>query len=321
MAKWEKHLESVINDMRREDMCVQTEDFSLRKGTLVRGIGSFYTVRDSKRQEYILRCKKKIRRGNLFPLVGDEVMFSPGLGEEHGWIEEILPRRTVSLRPPVANVSKLVIVTAPVPEPDMLLVDRQISRAFSQGMNVLIVVNKCDLDGELAETIRKDYLGAGIPVCAVSAKNRTGLEQIREALSDGSLCCFSGQSGAGKSTLLNVLLDLNLETGVISQKIARGKNTTRHTELIEKNGIRVMDTAGFNLLEAETMLEPEKLRDRYPEFCPYEGKCRFRECLHDREPGCAVADAAKNGMISINRLERYRLLLEETREAWRERYD
>ena len=111
---------------------------------------------------------------------------------------------------------------------------------------------------------------------------------MREALGGDALCCFTGQSGAGKSTMLNALLDLDLETGDISRKISRGKNTTRHTELIEKNGIRVMDTAGFNLLEAESALEPEKLKERYPEFVPYEGKCRFRECLHDREPGCAL---------------------------------
>ena len=117
------------------------------------------------------------------------------------------------------------------------------------------------------------------------------------------------------------LLGLDLETGDISRKISRGKNTTRHTELIEKNGIRVMDTAGFNLLEAETALAPETLRERYPEFIPYEGKCRFRECLHDREPGCAVDEAARQGMISKNRLERYRTLLAEAREVWRERYD
>jgi ribosome biogenesis GTPase len=306
---------------REKEQATQPLGRPLKKGTLIRGIGSFYTVRDAERQEYILRCKKKFRRENLSPLVGDEVMFSPGQGEEHGWLEEILPRKTVCLRPPVANVTRLVIVIAPVPEPDLLLVDRQISRAFSQGMDVLMIVNKCDLDDSLADRMRREYEQTGIRVIAASAKTGTGIEEVRKALADDALCCFTGQSGAGKSTMLNRLLDLNLETGNISVRISRGKNTTRHTELIEKNGIRVMDTAGFNLLEAENDLEPEKLRERYPEFAPYEGKCRFRECLHDREPGCAVAEAAKNGMISTGRLERYRALLAETREVWRERYD
>ena len=301
---------------------VQPNERNLMRGTLVRGIGSFYTVRDTEGKEFTLRCKKKFRRDKIIPLVGDDVLFSPGQGEEHGWLEEILPRKTVCLRPPVANVTKLVIVIAPVPEPDLLLVDRQISRAVDQGMEIIMVVNKCDLDSTaLAEIIRSEYQQTGIRVIAASAKEGKGLEEIRKELAGDALCCFTGQSGAGKSTLLNKLLGLELETGDISRKISRGKNTTRHTELIEKNGIRVMDTAGFNLLEAENALEPEKLKERYPEFTKYEGKCRFRECLHDREPGCAVTEAAAQGMISQGRLDRYRALLAETREVWRERYD
>ena len=299
----------------------QYEDKQMKKGTLVRGIGSFYTVRDTDLQEYTLRCKKKFRRAHISPLVGDDVLFSPGQGEEHGWLEEILPRRTVSLRPPVANVQKLVIVISPVPEPDLLLVDRQISRAFSQAMDVLIVANKNDLDCMLYDKIKQEYVGTGITVLSASAKNMTGIDELRKALQDRKLCCFTGQSGAGKSTLINALLHVNLETGNISRKISRGKNTTRHTELIEKNGIRIMDTPGFNLLEAENLLEPEMLKERYPEFSQYAGKCRFRECLHDREPGCAVEKAVKEGKISPGRLERYRMLLAETREIWRERYD
>ena len=296
-------------------------DITLKKGTLIRGIGSFYTVRDSAHQEYTLRCKKKFRRDGISPLVGDEVLFSPGQGEEHGWLEEILPRKTECLRPPVATVTKLVIMTAPVPEPDLLLVDRQISRAYAQGMDILLVVNKCDLNPDTAEQMKKEYNPAGIQVIPISAKTGKGLEQLRKALTGSALCCFTGQSGAGKSTTLNALLDLDLETGTISRKIARGKNTTRHTELIEKNGIRVMDTAGFNLLEAENALDPGELKNRYPEFAPYEGKCRFRECLHDREPGCAVTAAAEKGEISSGRLERYRELLAEAKTVWRDRYD
>ena len=300
---------------------VSPEEGILKRGILVRGIGSFYTVRDSEKQEYTLRCKKKFKHEKMTPLVGDDVLFIPGQGEEHGWLEAILPRRTCCLRPPVANVNCLVIVVAPVPEPDLLLVDRQISRAFCQGMEVLMIVNKTDLDDTLAEKIGLEYVHTGIRVIGASAKNGTGLDIIRKALYGNKLCCFTGQSGAGKSTMLNALLDLDLETGDISRKISRGKNTTRHTELIEKNGIRVMDTAGFNLLEAENAMEPDKLKDRYPEFRPYEGKCRFRECLHDREPGCAVVEAASSGLISEGRLRRYRILLAETKEVWRSRYD
>ena len=298
---------------------MKDETLSMMRGTLIRGIGSFYTAKDETGSTYTLRCKKKFRRQGISPLTGDEVLFTPGEGEEHGWIEEILPRKTVCLRPPVANVTRLVIVLAPVPEPDLLLTDRMISRAAAQGMDILIAVNKTDLDSGLAPQIREEYRAAEIRVLPVSGKTGDGLEALREAM-QGALCCLTGQSGAGKSTLLNALMGLELETGDISRKIARGKNTTRQAELIEKDGLRVMDTAGFNLLEPEKKLEPEKLRERYPEFRPFEGKCRFRECLHDREPGCAVQAAAEQGAIHPERLRRYRALLQETREEWRERY-
>ena len=294
---------------------------ALMTGTILRGIGSFYTVKeDETGEQWTLRAKKKFRRERISPLPGDRILFIPGEGEEHGWIEEILPRKTMCLRPPVANVETLVIVLAPVPEADLLLADRQMSRAFQQGMRVLLAVNKQDLDPELAGRLSEEYRAAGVPVFPVSALEGTGLEPLRKAM-EGSLCCLTGQSGAGKSTLLNALMNLHLETGEISRKIARGKNTTRHVELIEGGGLRVMDTAGFSLLESEKNLPPEELKTRYPEFLPLEGKCRFRECLHDREPGCAVAEAAAQGRVHPARWERYRLLLAETRENWKSRYD
>ena len=293
----------------------------LRSGTILRGVGSFYTVlQENTGEQWTLRAKKRFRREHITPLPGDRILFSPGEGEEHGWIEEILPRKTLCLRPPVANVETLVIVLAPEPEADLLLTDRMAARAFSQGMKVVLAVNKTDLDESLAEQLRDQYAEAGIPVCAVSARERTGLEELR-SLMEGSLCCLSGQSGAGKSSLLNAILGLSLETGEISRKIARGKNTTRHVELLCAGGLRVMDTAGFSLLEPEKNLPPEKLKERYPEFAGYEGKCRFTECLHDREPGCAVAEAVRAGKIHPARWDRYRELLGEIRETWRNRYD
>ena len=292
----------------------------MRQGTLVRGFGGFYTVRDAEGQEFTLRCKKKFRRLGLSPLVGDEVLFTPGEGEEHGWLEEILPRSSQCLRPPVANVSLLLIVVAPVPEPDLLLVDRMMVRARAQGMDMLLVVNKCDLDEGLAQELSAQYAGAQVPVYAVSAESGQGLATLRERMG-GRLCCLTGQSGVGKSTLLNALLGLELETGEISQKIQRGKNTTRHAELLMVDGLQVLDTAGFSLLELDGGMEPVTLKEYYPEFAEYEGKCRFEPCYHDREPGCAVTAACGEGAIHPQRLARYRALLTEVRQAWRERYD
>lgn len=292
----------------------------MKRGTLTRGMGGFYTVVDEDGREFTLRCKKKFRRMGLSPLVGDEVNFTPGSGEEHGWLEDILPRRSECLRPPVANVTLLIIVVAPAPEPDLMLVDRLMIRAQRQGMRQMIAVNKCDMDASLAEKLRAQYAPAGAPVYAVSAKTGEGLEALRAQMAS-SLCCLTGQSGVGKSTLLNALLGLQLETGEISRRIQRGKNTTRHAELLMKDGLRVLDTAGFSLLELDGKMEPITLKESYPEFAPYEGQCRFEPCYHDREPGCAVTAACEIGVIHPERLARYRALLNDVKQAWRDRYD
>lgn len=291
------------------------------RGVLVRGFGGFYVAADETGAEYTLRCKKKFRRMRISPLVGDEVLFTPGTGEEHGWLEDILPRRSECLRPPVANVTLLLVVICPSPEPDLLLVDRLLVRARLQGMKTAIVVNKCDLDRGLAEDIRRQYTGADCPVLAVSARERSGLDEVRALMQGEGCCCLTGQSGVGKSTLLNALLGLSLETGDISEKIQRGKNTTRHAQLLLHDGIRVLDTAGFSLLELDARMEPDRLRECYPEFEPYEGRCRFTPCLHDREPGCAVTAALADGAVSQERVERYRTLLADVREVWKQRYN
>ena len=295
-------------------------DTEMKQGTLVRGFGGFYVAADAAGEEFTLRCKKKFRRMKLSPLVGDELLFTPGSGEEHGWLEEILPRTSECLRPPVANVGLLLIVVAPVPEPDLLLVDRMMVRARAQQMDMLLVINKCDLDESLADELRAQYAGAEVPVMPVSARSGKGLVELK-AMMGSRLCCLTGQSGVGKSTLLNALFGLELETGEISRKIQRGKNTTRHAELLMRDGMRVLDTAGFSLLELDGQMEPITLKDYYPEFADHEGECRFEPCFHDREPGCSVTAAVNEGTIHPERVARYRELLAEVKQAWRDRYD
>lgn len=295
-------------------------DTEMKQGTLIRGMGGFYTVADDQGREFTLRCKKKFRRMKISPLVGDQVLFTPGSGEEHGWLEEILPRKSQCLRPPVANVELLLIVVAPVPEPDLTLVDRMMIRARAQGMEMVLVINKCDLDESLAQTLHTQYARAQVAVCPVSAATGAGLDELKARM-QGCLCCLTGQSGVGKSTLLNALLGLELETGEISQKIQRGKNTTRHAELLMGDGLKVLDTAGFSLLELDGQMEPIALKTYYPEFARYEGCCRFEPCFHDKEPGCSVSAACEAGEIDPQRLMRYRALLAQVKQAWRERYD
>lgn len=293
------------------------------EGIIVQGRGGLYTVMDENGTEYTLRAKKKFRRQGMSPLVGDRVLFTPGqISDEHGWVDEILPRISQCLRPPVANVTLIALVVARFPEPDWTLIDKLLIYARRQNLQPILIVNKEDEEGDNAayEEACRVYAQADMEIFSVSALKNRGLEALKKRL-EGEICCFSGQSGVGKSTLLNALFGLSLETGEISQKIQRGKNTTRHAELFRFGRIQVMDTPGFSLLEMEENFDPVLLKDYYPEFLPYEGSCRFSPCYHDSEPGCAVQSALAEGTLNRERVERYRELLHECREAWRNRYD
>lgn len=296
------------------------EDLQSAEGVIVKGVGGLYYARGEDGGTHVLRARGIFRRRHITPMVGDRVRFTPGQGEEHGWVEEILPRESQLVRPPVANVRYLVIVLAPAPAPDYLLIDTLIAMALRQGIRPALVVNKCDLDGGTYEAVRSDYAGLGAPLLAVSALSGQGMDGLRSLLASG-VCCLAGQSGVGKSTLLCAATGLRLQTGEISQKIHRGRHTTRHAELLFSGEYRVLDTPGFSLLELWDGLEPIRLKEYYPEFAPYEGQCRFSPCYHLSEPGCAVLKAARSGEISQARLERYHLLLKKAQEAWRNRYD
>lgn len=293
------------------------------EGTLIRGRGGFYTVKSTDGTEYTLRAKKKFRHDHITPTIGDRVFFSPGSGDEHGWVEEILPRQNLCFRPQVANITRLCIVIAPKPEPDLLLIDKMLIYASKQNVSPLIIINKCELDDDecLYSHITQQYRNADAQVYRVSAHQDIGIDALRDALSN-CVSCFCGQSGVGKSSLLNALFKLDLETGEISRKIERGKNTTRHTELFIMNGLSVMDTPGFSLLEDDSAPEdPIFLKDSYPEFASYEGQCRFQPCYHGSEPGCAVTTAVQEGKIDSFRVARYRQMLITERERWKNRYD
>lgn len=296
------------------------DDLQSAEGVIVKGVGGLYYARGEDGGAHVLRARGIFRRRHITPMVGDRVRFTPGQGEEHGWVEEILPRESQLVRPPVANVRYLVIVLAPAPAPDYLLIDTLIAMALRQGIRPALVVNKCDLDGGTYEAVRSDYAGLGAPLLAVSALSGQGMDGLRSLLASG-VCCLAGQSGVGKSTLLCAATGLRLQTGEISQKIHRGRHTTRHAELLFSGEYRVLDTPGFSLLELWEGLEPIRLKEYYPEFAPYEGQCRFSPCYHLSEPGCAVLKAARAGEISQARLERYHLLLKKAQEAWRNRYD
>ena len=290
------------------------------QGIIVRGVGGFYFVLDAQGQTHQLRAQAKLRRARVTPMVGDRVEFTPGNEEEDGWLRTVLPRKNALTRPPVANIDvMLLVIAAAAPEPDLMMADRLLLAARECGVEAVIAVNKCDLDAEAARRVAEQYRGAGADVFAVCARTGAGVEALKKRLS-GCVHAVAGQSGAGKSTLLNALYGFGLQTGDVSRKIERGRHTTRRCELIPlEGGGMALDTPGFSLLETK-LRDPVTLRDDYPEFQPYKGKCRFSPCYHAAEPGCAVRAAVEAGEIDPERHARYVALLEEMKIRWRDRY-
>ncbi len=291
------------------------------KGRVLCGVGGFYTVLSSDGRKYTLRAQAKLRRQRIRPLVGDRVEFTPGEDDQDGWLEAVMSRKNELIRPPVANIDRIVIVLAAgTPEADLLLADRMLVYARMNEIKPVLVINKCDQDASCAEDIARQYAGAAIDIYQVCAASGEGVDALRKALV-GTIHAFGGQSGVGKSTLINRLYGLSQETGNLSEKIERGKNTTRHCELIPlSDGGMVLDTPGFSLLELNLM-DPIEFRKLIPEFSSYEGHCRFSPCMHVSEPGCVVQEAVDKGLIARERWERYKNLYGDLKQRWRERYD
>ncbi|HHV60793.1 MAG TPA: ribosome small subunit-dependent GTPase A [Clostridiaceae bacterium] len=276
-------------------------------GLILKGIGGFYYV---KSQEGIFECKARgvFRKDEIVPLPGDRVVFEILDSEKKtGVVRKIEPRFSYLERPKVANVNQIAIVLAArSPEPDFLLLDKLLITAESKKINPIIVVNKIDLDVcNVKEKVKECYNCLGYPVVALNSKTREGMDILNEML-ENKITVLAGQSGVGKSTILNNIRDeWIMETGSISEKIERGKNTTRHAEIFElKNGGFLVDTPGFSLYDVN-LIEYKDLGHYYPEFRDKLSECRFNGCSHISEPGCGVKEALENGSIDRGRYERY----------------
>ena len=289
-------------------------------GKIIKGIGGFYYV-DTENGLYECRARGIFRKNKITPLVGDRVSISV-VDEENkkGVVEEIEKRDTELVRPPIANVDKALIVFAiKNPSPNLSLLDRFIVLAEKENLEIVIVFTKVDLDadGELLEELKSIYEVSGYKVIPVSNKLKLNIDKIKEELKENTVV-FAGPSGVGKSSLLNeVDKNFELKTGEVSDKIKRGKHTTRHAELLKLEcGGMVADTPGFSSLTLDDTDESE-LKEYFIEFDKYDD-CRFgSRCIHENEPSCAVKEAVENGEISKKRYESYIQLLNEIRSGKR----
>ena len=285
-------------------------------GKIIKGIGGFYYV-DTEKGLYECRARGIFRKNKITPLVGDRVSISV-VDEENkkGVVEEIEKRDTELVRPPIANVDKALIVFAiKNPSPNLSLLDRFIVLAEKENLEIVIVFTKVDLDtdGELLGELKDIYEVSGYKVIPVSNKLKLNIDKIKEELKENTVV-FAGPSGVGKSSLLNeVDKNFELKTGEVSDKIKRGKHTTRHAELLKLEcGGMVADTPGFSSLTLDDTDESE-LKEYFIEFDKYDD-CRFgSRCIHENEPSCAVKEAVENGEISKKRYESYIQLLNEIR--------
>ena len=289
-------------------------------GKIIKGIGGFYYV-DTENGLYECRARGIFRKNKITPLVGDRVSISV-VDEENkkGVVEEIEERDTELVRPPIANVDKALIVFAiKNPSPNLSLLDRFIVLAEKENLEIVIVFTKVDLDtdGELLGELKDIYEVSGYKVISVSNKLKLNIDKIKEELKENTVV-FAGPSGVGKSSLLNeVDKNIELKTGEVSDKIKRGKHTTRHAELLKLEcGGMVADTPGFSSLTLDDIDESE-LKEYFIEFDKYDD-CRFgSRCIHENEPSCAVKEAVENGEISKKRYESYIQLLNEIRSGKR----
>ena len=275
-------------------------------GIIMKALSGFYYVDPGDGSLIACRARGKFRHKNITPLVGDRVEITR-LDECTGMVDEIMPRKNEFVRPAVANIDQLVMIVAKAtPVTDPFLIDRMTSLADGKNCESIICINKCDL--ERADELYEIYSACGFTTVRVSAETGEGIELLRAHIA-GKVSAFTGNSGVGKSSILNALEpDFSLSVGQVSEKLGRGRHTTRHVELFRlKNGAVVADTPGFSSFDTDQteIRKKDMLAHTFREFRPYLEQCRFVGCSHVKEKGCAVRDAVKQGVIPPSRHASY----------------
>ena len=292
----------------------------MSEGRIQKALSGFYYV-DTGTEVLTCRARGKFRKDGVSPLVGDRVEVRE-LGNGEGFVEAILPRKNAFTRPAVANIDQLVVIASgAIPKTDPFLIDRVAAIAALKGCEVIILLNKCDLDS--ADSLYQIYRAAGFQTLRVSAQTGEGLEELIPLIS-GKLSAFTGNSGVGKSSILNALdPEFHLQVGEVSDALGRGRHTTRHVELFRLScGAEIVDSPGFYSFETDELnLElKHRLPDTFREFQPYLEHCRFVGCSHTKEKGCAVLEAVRRGEIQKSRHASYLRLYEELKplKDWQE---
>ena len=283
-------------------------------GIIMKALSGFYYVDPGDGSTVACRARGKFRHKKITPLVGDRVEFTR-LEDDSGMVDEILPRKSEFLRPAVANIDQLVvIVSGATPVTDPFLIDRMTSLAESKGCDCVICINKCDL--ERADELYEIYSSVGFPTVRVSAATGEGIDLLADLIA-GKISAFTGNSGVGKSSILNALEPgFSLSVGQVSEKLGRGRHTTRHVELFRlNNGAVVADTPGFSSFDTDQneVRMKETLAATFREFKPHLDQCRFVGCAHVKEKGCAVRAALKEGKIPPSRHASYVRLYEQAK--------
>ena len=277
-------------------------------GTIIKALSGFYYV-SAENSVYECRARGKFRLDGTSPLVGDRVSFALS-GNGKGYIEKVHDRKNFFIRPAVANIDALVFIAANTnPVTDPFLIDRVSVIAEEAGCELIVCINKTDID--MANELYDIYTSSGFETYRVSAANGSGIERLRDALR-GKICAFTGNSGVGKSSILNAIVpELRLEVGEVSEKLGRGRHNTRHVELFSVGeDTFIADTPGFASFEIEMMqtIDKHELQYDFREFGSCIGRCRFSDCAHLKEPGCAVIEAVNSGAIPLSRYQSYKRL-------------
>lgn len=287
-------------------------------GQIIKGVGGIYTVVTKEGEKVKCYPRGKLKQiGELF--IGDLVDVSL---DKEGIIEGVHKRKSQLVRPYVSNMDAIVIVLAPIPKPDMLLVDKLIIGATENNIQPIICINKADMEGAdaVAQDVANDYKDIA-DILVISTQTNQGIDILKEKMK-GKFVCLAGQSAVGKSSLINCILgEDKLKIGEISKKSERGKNTTRHIEIISlDDGTQIADTCGFNRLEIP-LFDPDRLSTYYTDFDEYAEHCKFRCCNHYKESDCGVKRAVESGKIAKSRYERYAKLFEYVESKWNRRYN